>query len=127
MQALRRNTATELGRGRTHPPAGRITALALLAALTPAALADPYAPPGVPLDPDTLQLARDARGRILRDRAVVRAFRRATPCPATGVPAPRCSGYVVDHVRPLKRGGADLPHNLQFQPLAEARAKDRHE
>ena len=36
-------------------------------------------------------------------------------------------GYVIDHVVPLKRGGADSPGNMQWQSLSSARAKDRIE
>ncbi len=41
--------------------------------------------------------------------------------------AVRALGYVIDHVRPLKRGGADAPSNMQWQSVAAARAKDRVE
>jgi hypothetical protein len=34
---------------------------------------------------------------------------------------------VVDHVVPLKRGGLDAPNNMQWQTIAEAKAKDRIE
>jgi hypothetical protein len=34
---------------------------------------------------------------------------------------------VVDHVKPLKRGGADAPSNMQWQTKADAKAKDRVE
>jgi hypothetical protein len=34
---------------------------------------------------------------------------------------------VVDHIVPSKRGGADLPNNMQWQNAAEAKAKDRVE
>jgi hypothetical protein len=38
-----------------------------------------------------------------------------------------CPGYLVDHIVPLKRGGADEPGNMQWQTVAEAKAKDRIE
>jgi hypothetical protein len=70
---------------------------------------------------------RDARGRILRNPAARRAFVTTHPCPATGAPAGPCPGYVVDHIVPLKNGGADDPSNMQWQTTAEAKAKDRTE
>jgi hypothetical protein len=33
----------------------------------------------------------------------------------------------VDHVVPLACGGADAPSNMQWQTIAEAKAKDRKE
>lgn len=89
--------------------------------------ADPYAPPGVPLDPGQGTFARDARGRIERSRSVIRLFRASRPCPSTGLATGPCPGYVIDHIRALRSGGADAVHNLQWQPAAEAREKDRTE
>jgi len=54
-------------------------------------------------------------------------FKKANPCPATGKTYGSCRGYVVDHVMPLKRGGADAPSNMQWQTKADAKAKDRWE
>jgi hypothetical protein len=34
---------------------------------------------------------------------------------------------VVDHFRPLSCGGADAPSNLQWQTIAEGKAKDKWE
>jgi len=34
---------------------------------------------------------------------------------------------VVDHVIPLAKSGKDLPSNMQWQTVAEARAKDKVE
>lgn len=72
-------------------------------------------------------VARDASGRIARSSVVRTAFKKAQPCPATGRSTGACPGYVIDHVIPLKRGGADHPSNMQWQTRAEAKAKDRWE
>lgn len=70
---------------------------------------------------------RDCRGKIARSAAARQAFKREQPCPATGKARGACPGYVIDHVIPLKRGGPDAPHNMQWQTVAEAKAKDRIE
>lgn len=44
----------------------------------------------------------------------------------TGYPRGR-PGYVVDHIVPLKRGGDDVPGNMQWQTVEQAKAKDRWE
>lgn len=54
-------------------------------------------------------------------------FRAANPCPATGLPRGLCKGYVVDRIIPAVCGGAEAPDNMQWQTLAEAKAKDRWE
>jgi 5-methylcytosine-specific restriction endonuclease McrA len=41
-----------------------------------------------------------------------------------GKTAGACPGYVVDHIVPLKRGGADSPENMQWLTVAEARAME---
>ena len=70
---------------------------------------------------------RDSNGRIQRSASAIKDFKRTNPCPATGKSTGRCSGYVIDHVVPLKRGGADTPENMQWQTKEEARAKDKWE
>lgn len=72
-------------------------------------------------------LRRDARGRIARDPHAKEAFRRNHPCPSTGKKYGVCPGWIVDHIRALKHGGADDPRNMQWQTRAAARAKDRWE
>ena len=67
------------------------------------------------------------RSRIKRDPAQRRAFMRTHPCPSTGKTSGACPGYVVDHVDPLKRGGADRPSNMAWQTVAQAKAKDKWE
>jgi hypothetical protein len=36
-------------------------------------------------------------------------------------------GYVVDHIVPLASGGADAPSNMQWQTIADGKAKDKVE
>jgi 5-methylcytosine-specific restriction endonuclease McrA len=70
---------------------------------------------------------RDSRGRIVRSRTARSCFMQSHPCPSTGKTYGACKGYVIDHVVPLKRGGADAPSNMQWQTTAEAKAKDKIE
>jgi hypothetical protein len=66
-------------------------------------------------------IARDPHGRIARSEAAKDAFLRQT-----GFPHGR-PGYIVDHRIPLACGGADAPSNMQWQTVAEAKAKDKIE
>lgn len=70
---------------------------------------------------------RDKHGRIKRGAHAKREFQNSHPCPATGRTSGKCPGYVIDHVRALKRGGSDDPSNMQWQTKAQAKAKDRVE
>ena len=70
---------------------------------------------------------RDAHGRIARDPRARNEFKRTHPCPATGRSSGSCPGYVIDHVQPLKRGGADTAANMQWQTEGAAKLKDRTE
>jgi hypothetical protein len=72
-------------------------------------------------------VARDSHGRIARSRQARSAFMKSHPCPATGKSSGACPGYVIDHVTPLKRGGANSPSNMQWQTKEEAKIKDRTE
>jgi hypothetical protein len=56
-----------------------------------------------------------------------RDFMKSHPCPSTGKTSGACPGYVVDHVTPLKRGGADAPFNMQWQTIEQGKAKDKWE
>ncbi len=67
---------------------------------------------------------RDKNGKIARSAKARREFREKNPCPATGKTAGTCPGYVIDHIIPLKRGGADDPENMQWQKMEEAKRKD---
>jgi hypothetical protein len=74
--------------------------------------------------------ARAQRGRTMAvqwSAAVRREFQRLHPCPSTGKLTGGCPGYAVDHIIRLKRGCADAPSNMQWQTVAEAKAKDRIE
>jgi hypothetical protein len=68
--------------------------------------------------------ATEHRSRTVRTAAAKRAFRRLHPCPATGLRKGPCAGYVIDHVKPLACGGPDSPDNMQWQTIADAKAKD---
>jgi hypothetical protein len=74
-----------------------------------------------------LLTAAGADARMPRSHAARSAFTHAHPCPVTGRGSGRCPGYVVDHVVPLKRGGADAPFNMQWQSKEAAKLKDRWE
>lgn len=67
---------------------------------------------------------RDSHGHIKRSQEAKREFKLLHPCPSTGKSKGRCKGYIIDHVKPLKRGGADAPSNMQWQTLEESKAKD---
>src|SRR5215213_11439075 len=54
-------------------------------------------------------------------------FRAANACPSTGLTRGPCKGYVVDRIIPPTCGGAESPENMQWQTIAEARAKDKWE
>jgi hypothetical protein len=64
---------------------------------------------------------RTAAGRIQRSAAARHTFARQTGYP-NGRP-----GYVIDHIVPLACGGADAPSNMQWQTIAEGKAKDKTE
>jgi hypothetical protein len=62
-----------------------------------------------------------------RSRAVAREFQREHPCPSTGLTTGACPGYWRDHIVPLACGGPDSVSNMQWQTVADARAKDAWE
>jgi hypothetical protein len=70
---------------------------------------------------------RQANVRIKRSSVAKHEFQRSNPCPSTGKTSGACPGYVIDHVTPLKRGGADAPSNMQWQTKENAKAKDKVE
>ena len=70
---------------------------------------------------------RDSKGRIERSSQAKSAFKSQHACPSTRKRSGACSGYVIDHVTPLKRGGADSSSNMQWQTKEAAKAKDKVE
>ena len=70
---------------------------------------------------------RDSHGRIQRSAEAKAQFKKVHPCPSTGKRSGACPGYVIDHIQPLKRGGADAPSNMQWQTVQAAKLKDRTE
>jgi len=54
-------------------------------------------------------------------------FQSSHPCPATQQSTGSCPGYIIDHIIPLDCGGPDLPSNMQWQTVPDAREKDKIE
>ena len=79
------------------------------------------APPAHPRSDRCTECDRDAKGKILRSKDARNAFMKAT-----GYEHGR-AGYVIDHVVPLACHGQDIPSNMQWQTIADAKAKDRTE
>lgn len=69
----------------------------------------------------SLLVCGDAEARIKRSSKARRDFMKQS-----GYPHGR-PGYVIDHIVPLKRGGADTPANMQWMTIEEAKAKDKWE
>ena len=86
-------------------------------------------PPGATSEPSMTQCRTYSHSRSSpkRSRHARTAFKHAHPCPATGKGYGPCPGYVIDHVKPLKRGGADAPRNMQWQTTQGSKAKDKWE
>ncbi len=55
------------------------------------------------------------------------AFKYSHPCPSNGNNQGSCPGYVIDHIKALACGGTDAPENMQWQSIAEGKAKDKWE
>ncbi|HTE16032.1 MAG TPA: HNH endonuclease signature motif containing protein [Burkholderiales bacterium] len=55
------------------------------------------------------------------------AFVKANPCPVTGKARGACPGYQVDHIAPLKCGGADSFENMQWLTVEAHKAKTKAE
>lgn len=75
----------------------------------------------------SLTLCGIADAKTPRSSSAKAEFKRAHPCPATGRASGPCPGYVIDHREALACGGADSPHNMQWQTTSDAKTKDRYE
>lgn len=72
-----------------------------------------------------LSLHGPALSRIERSAAEVLAFKRANPCPSTGLRSGACPGHQVDHANPICAGGSDTRDNMQWLTIEEHRMKTR--
>ena len=59
---------------------------------------------------------RNADGSIKRSTAVINAYRRLYPCPATGLKTGACPGWAIDHIIPIASGGCDAVVNMAWMP-----------
>jgi hypothetical protein len=50
-------------------------------------------------------------------------FQKLKPCPATGKREGTCPGYTIAYVKPLNKGGANAPSNMQWKATQVAKAK----
>lgn len=62
-----------------------------------------------------------------RSKSAKAEFQRQQWCPATGKPRGPCPGYEIDHITPLKCGGADAPHNMQWLTFEQHKIKTARE
>ena len=65
--------------------------------------------------------------RQARSQAAKNDFKALYPCPSNGKSRGSCLGYVIDHKTPLACSGNDAPSNMQWQSVADAKAKDKWE
>jgi hypothetical protein len=72
-------------------------------------------------------LSSPLSAREYRSREVTREFQREHPCPSTGKTSGGCPSYRKDHIKPLACGGTAALWNMQWQTIADAKAKDHWE
>ena len=70
----------------------------------------------------TTAYARQERSQAAKDD-----FKYSHPCPSNGNNHGPCQGFVIDHITPLACSGNDAPSNMQWQSVAEGKAKDKWE
>jgi hypothetical protein len=64
-----------------------------------------------------------AEAKTYRSPQVRREFQREHPCLSTGKTHGARPGWIKDHIVPLCKDGADATWNLQWQTVADARAR----
>jgi hypothetical protein len=69
-----------------------------------------------------LGMAATGAARLLRTTSSVSIL-----APSNGNSYGSCPGYVIDQINPLECGGADAPFNMQWQTIADGKAKDKTE
>ena len=74
-----------------------------------------------------LTLTASVEARSKRSQSAKVEFKLSNPCPASEARKGPCKGYVIDHMWPLSCGGEDHPRNMQWQTIADAKAKDKWE
>lgn len=62
-----------------------------------------------------------------RGQAATYQFRKSNACPSTGKFTGACPGWVMDHLKSLRCGGLDVPENLWWMTVKEAKVKDTQE
>lgn len=60
-------------------------------------------------------------GKIYRDYKAVKKFKQKHPMPDDG------HAYDIDHIKPLSKGGADRPSNMQWIRVEDHRKKSARE
>lgn len=106
-----------------QPPLFRIgtLALAICSILSAQIVTSPKMPlPRRNTGPTCKNCVRDLSGRISPNPAPIRKFRATHPCPANGSLKGPCPGYLVDHKKPLSKGGKDTPENMRWRTIAQA-------
>lgn len=68
-----------------------------------------------------------AEACITRSGTQRRLFAKQTACPSTQLHKLPCPGYIIDHTIALCVKGKDHFSNMQWQTIADAKAKDRWE
>lgn len=75
----------------------------------------------------TLVLSATCDAKQARSEKAKAIFKYTHPCPSTGKKSGSCPGYIIDHITALACDGADKPFNMQWQTIADAKAKDKWE